>query len=289
MRIPLSLLPPSTLMNLSKHVEGMGEFISSLLPNLRLQLMQAEVDMQPRRYTAIAFVSATFNFVLMSLIIVLAGFTTRREFVLLGVFAGLIIWFATFLTILFYPAVVARRRTRELEANLIPALRQLLINIKSGVPLFEAMTSVSTGYGPVSREFAKMVEQMNAGVAQTDVLNEASKRNPSFRFRRVLWQISNALKVGSDVGSAIEEMINELTKERIAEIQRYGQELNPWVMIYMLMAVVLPSLGITMMIIVMSFMNVLLPKTIFPAVFLFLLLFQLFFISFVKSRRPQVD
>jgi 5-bromo-4-chloroindolyl phosphate hydrolysis protein len=52
---------------------------------------------------------------------------------------------------------------------------------------------------------------------------------------------------------------------------------------------VLPSLGITMMIIIMSFMNVLIPVTVFPAVFIFLALFQLFFISFVKSRRPQVD
>ncbi len=289
MRIPLSLLPPNVLASLSKHVEGLGEFISSLLPNLRLELMQADVDMPPRRYAAVSFVSATFNFIFIALLVIVAGFATKRQILLLGIFAGLLVGVASFLTILFYPAVVARRRTRELEANLIPALRQLLINIKSGVPLFQAMTGVSTGYGPVSREFAKMVEQMNGGVAQTDVLSEASKRNPSFRFRRVIWQISNALKVGSDVGSAIEEMINELTRERIAEIQRYGQELNPWVMIYMVLAVVLPSLGITMMIIIMSFMNVLIPITVFPAVFLFLLVFQLFFISFVKSRRPQVD
>lgn len=289
MNIPLSLLPPGTLISLSKHVEGLGEFISSLLPNLKLELIQAQVDMTPRRYASVAFVSATVNFIFIALIVILAGFATRRELVLLGIFAGLVVLFASFFTILFYPGVIARRRTRDLEANLIPAMRQLLINIKSGVPLFQAMTSVSTGYGPVSREFAKMVEQMNAGVAQTDALNEASKRNPSFRFRRVLWQISNALKVGSDVGNAIEEMINELTKERVAEIQRYGQELNPWVMIYMVMAVVLPSLGITMMIIIMSFMNVLIPITVFPAVFIFLAVFQLFFISFVKSRRPQVD
>ncbi|NYZ76052.1 type II secretion system F family protein [Candidatus Micrarchaeota archaeon] len=289
MNIPLSLLPQKVLTNLSKHVEGIGEFISSLLPNLRLELMQANVEMPPRRYASIALISATFNFIFITFIIIAAGFATKRQVVLLGIFAGILVWIASFFTILFYPAVVARRRTRDLETSLIPALRQLLINIKSGVPLFQAMTSVSTGYGPVSGEFAKMVGKMNAGVAQTDVLNEASMRNPSFRFRRVLWQISNALKVGSDVGSAIEEMINELTKERIAEIHRYGQELNPWVMIYMVLAVVLPSLGITMIIIIMSFMNVLIPVTIFPAVFLFLLGFQLFFISFVKSRRPQVD
>src|SRR5271157_4610814 len=165
MRIPLSLLPPSVLMSLSKHTEGVGEFISSLLPNLRLELMQAEVDMPARRYAAVALVSATANFILIAVLMIAVGLLTRRDVFLLGIFAGLLVGFASFFTILFYPAVIARRRTRELEANLIPALRQLLINIKSGVPLFQAMTSVSTGYGPVSREFAKMVEQMNAGVA----------------------------------------------------------------------------------------------------------------------------
>lgn len=289
MIVPLSLLPPGVLMVLSKRMEGLGEFIASFFPSLKLELMQAGVDMPPRRYAAVSLISATVNFLFVSLLIILIGYMAKREVVLLGFFAGLLVGISSFLTIIFYPAVVARRRTRALEGNLIPALRQLLINLKSGVPLFQAMTSVSVGYGPVSEEFAKMVEQMSAGVPQTDVLNEASKRNPSFRFRRVLWQISNALKVGSDVGVAIEEMINELTKERMAEIQRYGQELNPWVMIYMVLAVVLPSLGITMLIIIMSFMNVLVPRSIFPAVFVFLFIFQLFFISFVKSRRPAVD
>jgi flagellar protein FlaJ len=289
MIIPLTLLPPGLLMRLAKKTEGLGELVASFLPSLKLELMQAGVDTTPRRYAAASIVSATVNFLFVALLIIIIGYAVRREVVLLGIFAGLLVGISSFLTIIFYPAVVARRRTRAVEANLIPALRQLLINIKSGVPLFQAMTSVSEGYGPVSEEFAKMVEQMSAGVPQTDVLNEASKRNPSFRFRRVLWQISNALKVGSDVGNAIEEMINELTKERMSEIQRYGQELNPWVMIYMVLAVVLPSLGITMLIIIMSFMNVLVPRSIFPAVFVFLLIFQLFFISFVKSRRPAVD
>jgi len=289
MIIPLSLLPPPVLMNLSKHAEGLGEFISSFLPNLKLELMQAEVDVPSRRYVAISLISGIVNFLFVALLIAAIGYTMGRNVALLGVFAGALVGVSSFLTTLFYPAVVATKRTRALEANLIPALRQLLINLKSGVPLFQAMTSVSVGYGPVSKEFSKMVEQMNGGVPQTDVLNDASKRNPSFRFRRVLWQISNALKVGSDVGNAIEEMITELTKERMSEIQRYGQELNPWVMIYMVLAVVLPSLGITMLIIIMSFMNVLVPKSIFPAVFMFLFIFQLFFISFVKSRRPAVD
>jgi len=289
MIVPMSLLPSKLLLNLAGHIEGMGEVMSSLLPTLKLELMQAEVEIPPRRYAAVSLISGTFNFLLVSAIVIVMGYVTGRDVILFGIIAGALVGFSSFLTTLFYPAVVARRRTRDLEGNLIPALRQLLINIKSGVPLFQAMTSVSVGYGSVSKEFARMVDEINAGVPQSDVLDNASQRNPSFRFRRVLWQISNALKVGSDVGDAIGSMIEELTKERISEIQKYGQELNPWVMIYMVLAVVLPSLGITMLIIIMSFMNILVPKSVFPAVFIFLLLFQLFFISFVKSRRPAVD
>jgi len=289
MKIPFSLLPPPVVMELSKHTLGFGEFLASLRPGLKIELIQSEIDMAPRRYGAISFVVGVSNFLILALVFFLIGLLAKYDLLWFSLGVGFLIGFASFATVLFYPSIIVRRKTRALDNNLIPALRQLLINIKSGVPLFNAMTSVSSGYGEVSVEFKKMVERLNAGMADTDVLNEASMRNPSFRFRRVLWQISNALKVGSDVGNSIDRMIDDLTRERIGDIQRYGQELNPWIMIYMVMAIVLPSLGVTILIIIMSFFNIFIPKIIFPAIVLFLLLFQLFFISFVKSRRPGVD
>ena len=47
---------------------------------------------------------------------------------------------------------------------------------------------------------------------ELDALAEASHENPSLQFRKVLWQISNALKVGSDVGEALEAIVEELTR-----------------------------------------------------------------------------
>ncbi|MEW6328622.1 MAG: type II secretion system F family protein [Candidatus Micrarchaeota archaeon] len=290
MKIPFSILPPKMLMNASKHFFGIGNFISPFFPFLRAELLQSGVELTPRQYASAAFVVALTNGVFITLTIMLIDKIGRLKIglpIIVGL--GLLIAFASLITVLIYPGVIAKRRARQLENNLIPALRQLLIELRSGVPLFQAMTSLTSGYGEVSAEFRWMVKQMNAGISETDVLTEATKRNPSQRFRRVLWQISNALKVGSDVANAIDGMINDLTKERVAEIQRYGQELNPWTMIYMIGAVVVPSLGVTMLIVILSFLNIKIPKIILTLVLVGLVMFQLFFISFVRSRRPAVD
>jgi hypothetical protein len=96
--------------------------------------------------------------------------------------------------------------------------------------------------------------------------------------------------VGSDIAISLSDMIDELSKEKMDDIRRYGQELNPWTMMYMMLAVVIPSLGITIAAIILSFLNISMPKNlVLPGVIVFLILFQVFFINFVKSRRPVVE
>ena len=287
--VPFTILPAPLVLRIAKPLKGIGNFIAATFPGLRLELIQADIEVTPREYASMALVVAVSNAVIIYALLALVGAMAKRDLLALAAVGGFGVGIASFSTVIFYPRIISVRKMRTLEDQLIPALRQLLIDLRSGVPLFQAMASVSTGYGEVSVEFRKMVKEMNAGMSQTDVLNEASKRIASFRFRRVLWQINNALKVGSDVATALDAMVDELTRERVDEIRRYGQELNPWVMIYMIAAVVIPSLGITMLIVILSFLNIPVPKTIFPAIWILLLGFQIFFISFVKSRRPAVE
>ncbi|PIT85466.1 hypothetical protein COU36_03090, partial [Candidatus Micrarchaeota archaeon CG10_big_fil_rev_8_21_14_0_10_59_7] len=83
-------------------------------------------------------------------------------------------------------------------------------------------------------------------------------------------------------------LLAELTRERIDQIRKYGQELSPWTMIYMMAAVILPSLGVTVLIVIASFMSVGIPAVVLPVIVLMLVGFQLFFMNFVASRRPTV-
>ncbi len=291
MKIPFSLLPPPLVEKLSKVpiFENTGNVASTFFPSLHQELLQIESTIGPREYSAMGVVASIFNslFILM-LGLIMTGVT--KDFILPLVIGGtLLIGFVSFITIMMYPKIIAKKRARRLENELVPATRQLLIQVKSGVPLFEAMTGVCDGYGEVSIEFRKMVRRINAGISIETVIDDKSKATASLQFRRVLWQINNALKVGTDVGKALEEIIDDLVLEKIDEIRRYGQELSPWTMIYMLAAIVTPSLGITMMLVIISFLGVEVPKIIFAGVLVFLMMFQLFFMDFVRSRRPAVE
>ena len=286
--IPFSLLPPRALASLAKKYEAVGVSVEKNFPSLKTRLAQAEIEMPSREYAAAALISASVNaafvFVLLALFSILAGIDMLAVAAVLAAVVGVV----SFLTVVYYPQIIATRRTRRLQDNLVPAVRQLVIELKSGVPLFQALTSVCSDYGEVSEEFKKIVKHINAGEDEVEVLGEASRRIPSVQFQKVLWQISNALKVGSDVSAALESILSDLMKEKVDEIHRYGQELSPWTMIYMMAAIILPSLGITMMIVILSFLGVEVPTIVFGAVLAFLALFQLFFMNFIETRRPAL-
>lgn len=290
MKVPFSLLPAPAVMFISRRMLGVGSVVSKMFPGLKLQLLQAGTKETPKEYGAVAFVVALSNMIILGLIFAIVGIVAKVDVMLLALGACLVVGGFSFFTIIMMPGVTASRRVKSLDNNLIPSMRQLLIEVRSGVTLFQAMTSITTGYGEVSVEFKRIVDHINVGVSETDAINEASKRNLSFKFRRVLWQISNSLTVGSDISVSLSDMIEELTKEKLDDIRRYGQELNPWTMMYMMLAVILPSLGITIAAIILSFLNIALPKMIvMPGIILGLMGFQIVFIQFVKSRRPVVD
>jgi len=236
-----------------------------------------------------AFTAALLNFSFALVSLLFLAFATKQPALYpLSIGVAILLFFGSFATILAYPRIIALKRMRQLETQLIPAMRQLLIEIKSGVPLFNAMASISTDYGEVSKELKKVVQKINSGTPELEALAEASTANPSHQFRRILWQVSNALKVGSDVGKVLSLQIDELTRERVDQIRRYGQELSPWTMIYMMAAVIVPSLGVTMMIVIVGFLDVVVPKVLLLVVIAGLVGFQLFFMNFVNSRRPAI-
>ena len=286
--IPFSLLPPPVVFTLAKNTKNAGKFAAALVPSLSDDLLHARLNVTVRDYAAAALIVAPINAVVIGALLFFLGFATKMNLMVPAVLAAFFVGAASFITVMFYPKLTAMRRVRLLERDLIPATRQLIIELKSGVPLFNSLASVSGGYGDVSKEFKIIVTRINNGVPELDALAESSNENPSFQFRKVLWQISNALKVGSDVGTALEATVEELTRERVNEIRRYGQELSPWTMLYMMAAVVVPSLGVTMMIVISSFMSIPIPKFLLPLVICGLIGFQLFFANFVSSRRPNV-
>jgi len=286
MAIPFVPFPIKRAIKSARIFEGIGASISKSMPSLKLELYQAEIQTLPREYCSVAVFSSIFYFLLLTPLIFFIGLIVGRIDVFLPFVIGIVFSVFVFFYILKYPGLMARRRMRTLERDLLNALQHILIEIKSGIPLFNALIGVSDGYGEVSEEFEKVVKEVNAGTPEIDALENASRRNPSLYFRRAIWQITNAIKAGSDISTALEAIVDGLMKEQVIAIRRYGQELNPYTMIYMLVAVIMPTLGITFLIILSSFAGINIPKTTFPLIVIVLGIFQYFYMGIIKTKRP---
>jgi pilus assembly protein TadC len=181
------------------------------------------------------------------------------------------------------------KRAKEIDKDVLFAGRFLLIKLNSGKPLINSLVEASQSYGVASSYFKEIVRNIELGTSLEEALESARDNCPSKKMKRIIFQINNALKVGVDVSSNLEAIIQEITAEQLIEIQRYGRKLNSLTMFYMLLAVVMPSLGITIFAIIASLVSINLTPMTFGVFLFFLFLIELMFISIFKSIRPSVN
>jgi len=287
---------PFTLAPLDKLKERSIFFIKFLKPkeksNLAEYLESSDIDITREEYLAICLHGFVYAFLILFIVCstVLVFFGIKYAlFLSLGIsflFAGFV-----FFSRRAYPKVFNTRRQRDIEKNIIPALQDMLVQLTSGIPLFSILVNISaSNYSSLSLEFKKMVRKINAGMPETEVLEEIGKKNPSIFFRRALWQISNGMKAGSDISNVIKNSIKSLNDEQYVQIQNYGNKLNPSIMFYMLLSVILPALAITFLTIISSMVNLSKPITmlLFFGLFAGVMFIQIMFLGVIKSIRPSL-
>jgi flagellar protein FlaJ len=190
-----------------------------------------------------------------------------------------------------YPRVTMSKKQKEIDKNLLFALDDMLVQLSSGVPLFDILRNISNSkYGELSVEFKKIVKRISSGESEIKVLNDVGKKNSSQFFRRTLWQISNGLNSGGDMTVIIKENVKNLSEEQMIQIQEYGNRLNPLIMMYMLISVIVPALSVSFMTVVISMMGLekIEAQGLFVALFVFVLFFQVMFLGMIRSRRPSL-
>jgi archaeal flagellar protein FlaJ len=196
-----------------------------------------------------------------------------------------------FFSQMMYPRIYMSRKQKEIEKNLLPALEDISIQLNSGISIFNIMVNISGGdYGALSEEFKKAVKKINAGVPESEALNYLGKLNSSVFFRRTLWQMSNGMNAGSDMGIVIKDSIKALEEEQSIQLQNYGSSLNPLMVLYMLIAIIVPALSVTFLTVISSMVNLdaTMTQMIFVSLYVFDILFQIMFLGMIRSRRPSL-
>lgn len=262
-----------------------------MFSSISMDLVQSNTELTLRQHIAICIYMTVNQTTKIIFGIIAIGLILKLELLFLlkiTLISGPFLFVMTLYTSLFRPKVEAKKRARLVEQELPNALRHLLIEIRSGIPLYQGLVAVSDGYGTASEEFKKIVKDINAGKSETESIEDSIFTNPSKSYRRSFWQLLNAMKTGTDIEKPLGNIVDDIIKEQMISIKKYGQELNPWTLMYMMFAVIMPSLGITFMIILSTFTGTGISSTILISIIVGLVFFQLIFLNLIKTKRPLI-
>ena len=262
--------------------------ISSFFPNLKKEIRIAHIKTTPQDfiYKNLKF-SLPFSLGLAILFFFIAN-KAGLPLILIP------IAFIIFFILVFYfgflklKAKIAKRR-KEIDREVLFAGQYLLIKLYSGRPLLNALIDTTKSYGVAAKYIKEIVDDISTGSSLENALESAMTYSPSEKFGKILFHVNNALKLGIDVTTPLSDVLDEITKEQELEIVRYGKKLNTIVIFYMLGAVVIPSIGMTLFIVLASFINFTVSMSHFLIVMMFIIVIQFLFISVFKSIRPIVN
>ncbi len=263
--------------------------IAGAMPNLKQQLRQAGLAYEPEDFVKRSFLSS----LMLSFgvcILFLGGMFKVFDIPIIIAFATFpFMLFVLFSYFLKAASVAIKRKGDDVNKEIVFATRFLIIEVESGVPIYEAFVNITEVYPAVGQYFKIIVESVNMGTSMEDAINETIEISPCSNLRKVLWQILNTISTGSDMSRPLNAVLGQIMKDQQIELQEYGRKLNPMAMFYMMVAVILPSLGTTMLIIFSTFTGFKLDLTLLLTIAGFIGFVQFMFYAFIKSSRPAVE
>ncbi len=291
-RFFLNIVPPSFSKMFVKFLYSQAQFIVNFFSSIKKDVEKFEQKVDPVEYIATGLVS----YYLLAFVLALGVFRlfqsqeidlVRATLLSILIF-GLIVFILVFLAIK-HPVSNAVNKAKDIDKYLLYALRDLSLQVSSGETVYNAMVSVSEGgYKSASREFSLIAKKINVGIPMEIVLREALRKTESEYMRKTYWQIINGIKSGSDLTRGLDSVISELNSEQKSKIQNYARELGLWSLVYMMFSVAIPTIGITMLVILSTFAGFGLNQATFLLFVVASMIVQVILIVFVKSRRPAV-
>ncbi len=262
--------------------------VASYFPNLKTDLRIAHLPYTPAGYVSknlklTSLYSAVFTFMFFFVI-----YKAGLPLVLIApIFIVLFVLFFEYSLLIVKGKI--RKREHEIDNEVIFIGNYLLVKLYSGRPLLNAIIETSKSRGIASKYLKEIVNDIETGNTIEDALTNAMNYSPSSKLRKVLFQINNALQLGIDVTKPLQSVLEEITKEEELEIKKYGKKLNTLVIFYMLAAIIIPSLGTAMFIVISSLLSFPIGLKELIVVIFFIIVLQFIFITLFKSIRPKVN
>lgn len=270
-----------------------SSFIPQLLkffPDLAVKLRSAKMPDTPKEFLTKTLMFAMYGSIAFGFLAFL--FTKgvnpwTRLLVMLGI--TLISFFLLFNYVSKLPDMTILKKSRDIDREIVFAIRFIIIEVESGVPIYNLLKNMISSYEHIGETCREIVERVNMGTSLEEALNEAVEYCPSDDFRKVLWQVMNSIRTGSDVSKPLRTVLDQVIRKQQIMVNEYGRKLNPLAMFYMMIAVIIPSLGITFLMLIVTFIGLKLSLDALLLIAVAVGFMQFVFYVIIKSSRPAVD
>ncbi|MBU0472234.1 MAG: type II secretion system F family protein [Nanoarchaeota archaeon] len=258
------------------------KWLARQIPGLDLKLKEARMSDTDESYMKKTWQGSMF----LSLGLTLVFFLFTKKLLIFLVFPIMFLFMFSYLAR--GVDVKISKMKREIDKEILFAGKFIIIELESGVPLYTTFKNVVLNYETIGPYFNELVDKVDLGTDMEDALNEVIAATPSPNLRKVLWQILNSFKTGSNITGSLSIVLDQIGREQQIIIKEYGKKLNPIAMFYMMAAIIVPSLGITMLAVLASFIGWKISLGVLLVLVVVLAFVQFMFLAVIKSSRPPM-
>jgi flagellar protein FlaJ len=286
-RIPFLLIQPRR--GFSRKIHNIANKVLLLVPGVRNDLAQLFETFEPEDYVGAALFSAAIIGAFLGVLFFFITLIGADVGILFVAVTALLSFAFALAFYLFYPSIQLQKIAQMTDNELVFALRELSLQIDSGVTLYNAMLNVARGsYGYASRAFAVTVRDIDNGVPEKKALERMALRSRSEYLKKIVWQLLTALESGAPLADTLKKIVDNLMMDRRQLVKDFSASLNFLVLMYMLVAAALPSIGMTFVILLSTFSGIGLSQEAYLVILFGAFLGQIGLIGYISSTRPAV-
>jgi len=270
-----------------------GQFLNKVFINVKYDLDKANIPINSEKYITASFFSAVVYGLISFLFFYFLFFARDGVFTaensILSALIGVVFTGLFFMLHLAYPSIMSKNYAAGIDNSLIFALNNMLIQVSSGVSLFSAMSNVSKfNYGNVSKEFENVVKDVSSGESEAKAIEKLALKTRSEYLKKISWQLLTSLRSGASLKGSLSTVVSALNAMQIRAIKNYAGELSMLILMYLMIAAAIPTLGITFLVILSSMGGASIGPDAVISVIIGAAIMQIVLIGFIKTRVPKV-
>jgi len=199
---------------------------------------------------------------------------------------GFLIFFKFFIK---SPEIKVIKSKKRIDSEITSAISFLVLDLKANAPVFDALQNLSDNFEEIGTYLKDITTRIKLGSSMEATLNESVELVPSENLRVLLWQLINHLQTGADITKTLETIVKEIVERQKIEFKKYGKRLNVLSLFYMIVAIILPTIGFTMIAAALIFMGIKMSVGIVVGFWVIFTVSQLMFLAMSGGNRPVVE